>query len=141
MERTLIATLGEGTLVGPYNLHEDTFYEYFVPYRHPEAHFDIWGGIGLETFGEDFEIVRRMDAEYVWTVVDGDSGRGQWITPGIGYVNRVCYLVTKKPHKWINLGFRIPHSLSSLTPLGLRRQVTQLKRLIAEAASLKVPAG
>ena len=141
MERTLVATLGECTLVGPYNLHEDTFYEYFEPYRHPEAHFDIWGGIGLETFDEDLVIVRRMDPEYVWTVVDGDSGRDQWITPGIGYVNRVCYLVARKPHKWIDIGFRIPHSLSSLTPLGLRRQVTQLKRLIAEAASLKVPAG
>jgi len=141
MERTFVATLGGRILVGPYTLHEDTFYEYFEPYRHPEAHFDIWGGIGLETFDEDLEIVRRMDPEYVWTVVDGDSGSDQWITPGIGYVNRVCYLVVRKPHKWINLGFRIPHSLSSLTPLGLRRQVTQLKRLIAEAASLKVPAG
>ena len=141
MDRALVATLGGRILVGPYTLHEDTFYEYFEPYRHPEAHFDIWGGIGLETFDEDLVIVRRMDPEYVWTVVDGDSGRDQWITPGIGYVNRVCYLVARKPHKWIDIGFRIPHSLSSLTPLGLRRQVTQLKRLIAEAASLKVPAG
>ena len=141
MERALVATLGGRILVGPYNLHEDTFYEYFEPYRHPEAHFDIWGGIGLETFDEDLEIVRRMDPEYVWTVVDGDSGSDQWITPGIGYVNRVCYLVSRKPHKWINLGFRIPHSLSSLTPLGLRRQVTQLTRLIAEAAARQVSTG
>lgn len=138
MERVLVSTLGGRILVGPYTLHEDTFYEYFEPYRHPEAHFDIWGGIGLEAFDEGLEIVRRMDPEYVWTVRDGESGRDQWITPGIGYVNRVCYLVARKPHKWIDLGFRIPHSLPSLTPLGLRRQVTQLKRLIAEAASLKV---
>ena len=128
-------------MVGPYALHEDTFYEYFEPYRDPEVHFDIWGGIGLETFDEDLKIVRRMDPEYVWTIRDGESGRDQWITPGVGYVNRVCYLIARKPHKWIDLGFRVPHSLSSLTPLGLRRQVTQLKRLIAEAASLKVPAG
>ena len=141
MERTLVATLGKCTLVGPYTLHEDTFYDYFEPYRNPEAHFDIWGGISLETFDENLAIVRQIDPEYAWTVVDDDSGRDQWITPGIGYVSRVCYLVTRKPHKWIDLGFRIPHSLSSLTPLGLRRQVTQLKRLIAEAASLKAPAG
>ena len=141
MERMLIATLGEGILVGPYTLHEDTFYEYFEPYRHPEARFDIWGGIGLETFGEDMEIVRRTNPEYIWTIRDGESGRDQWITPGIGYVNRVCYLVTRKPHKWIDLDFRAPHSLSSLTPLGLRRQVTQLTRLIAEAAARQVSTG
>ena len=141
MERALVTTLRECTLVGPYTLHVDTFYEYFEPCRHPEAHFDIWGGIGLETFDEDLAIVRQMDPEYVWTVVDGDFGRDQWITPGIGYVNRVCYLVTRKPHKWIDLGFRIPHSLSSLTPLGLRRQVTQLTRLIAEAAARQVSTG
>ena len=74
MERTLIATLGEGILVGPYTLHEDTFYEYFEPYRHPEAHFDIWGGIGLETFGEDMEIVRRTNPEYIWTISSADAG-------------------------------------------------------------------
>jgi hypothetical protein len=56
--------LEDGILVGPYTLHEDTFYEHFEPYRHPEAHFDIWGGIGLETFGEDLEIVRRTDPEW-----------------------------------------------------------------------------
>ncbi|MCK9387429.1 MAG: hypothetical protein M0Q22_03415 [Sulfuritalea sp.] len=129
--------LGERILVGPHTFHEDTFYEYFEPYRHPEAHFDIWGGIGLETFDEDLEIVRQMNPEYVWTVVDGECGSGQWIAPGIRYIDRICYLVTREPHKWIDLGFRIPHSLSSLTPLGLRRQVTQLKRLIAEATSLQ----
>ena len=128
-------------LIVPRILHEDVFFEYFEPYRHPEAHFEIWGGIGLETFDEDLEIVRQMNAEYVWTVVDGDSGSDQWITPGIRYVNRVCYLITRKPHHWIDVDFRVPHSLSSLTPLGLRRQVTQLKRLIAAAASWQVSTG
>lgn len=117
--------------------HEDTFYEYFEPYRHPDAHFDVWDGIGLETFDEDLEIVRRMDPECVWTIVDGGSGSDQWITPGLRYVNRVCYLVTRKPHKWIDIDFRVPHTISFLTPLGLRRQVTQLERLIAETASLQ----
>lgn len=114
-------------------LHEDTFYEYFEPYRHPEAHFDIWGGIGLETFGEDFEIVRQLPSEYVWTIIAGDCGDDQWITPGVRYVNRVCYLVSREPHHWIDVDFRIRHlSYSSLTTLGLRRQITKLKRLITE---------
>ena len=55
-------------------LHEDTFYEYFKPIRHPDATRDIWGGLGLETFGKDIDIIRRHDPAFTWTVVDGDSG-------------------------------------------------------------------
>jgi len=40
-------------------LHEDAFYEFFRPYRHPQAQYDIWGGIGLETFGRDLELVKE----------------------------------------------------------------------------------
>jgi len=118
-------------LITPRVFHEDTFYEYFEPYRHPEAHFNIWGDIGLETFGKDLEIVRRLDPEYLWTVMDGDSGTDQWISPGIHHVNRVCYLVTRKPHKWIDVAFRVRHRMTSLTPLGLRRQITGVMQLIS----------
>ena len=51
-------------MVSPIVLHEDAFYEYFKPIRHPEAHYDIWGGHGLETFGSDFEIVRHHDPAF-----------------------------------------------------------------------------
>ena len=110
-------------------LHEDTFYEYFKPIRHADAHYDIWGGHGLETFGDDLDIVRRHDRAYLWTVVDGDSD--QWITTGFHYVNRICYLITEKPHNWIPVEFRCRNN-SSLTPLGLKRQITKLKRLVAD---------
>jgi hypothetical protein len=119
------------TLIAPRILHEDTFYEYFEPYRHPEAHFNIWGGIGLEVFGGDLEVIRRLDPEYLWTVMDGDSGVDQWISPGIHHVNRICHLVTRKPHKWIDVQFRVQHRMTSLTPLGLRRQLTTVRRLIS----------
>lgn len=109
------------------NLHEDTFYAYFEPYRHPESHFNIWNGYGLETFDEDLAIVRRMDVNHVWTVLDCDDGSDQCISPGFAFVNRLCYLVTRKPHYCVNVHFRVPYSLSSLTPIGLRRQTTQLK--------------
>lgn len=113
-------------------LHEDTFYEFFRPFRPPEAKHDIWGGLGLETFGSDFELVQRFDIDYVWTVVDGDSGRGQWITPGIRYVNRICYLVTERSSSGIDVDFRCPLRPSSLTPLGLKRQIRRLERLLAD---------
>lgn len=113
----------------PIVLHEDVFYEFFVPYRHPNSKHDIWGGHGIETFGEDFELVRHLNPVFVWTVLDGGAGPDQWIVPGIHYVNRVCYLVTEKPHNWINVDFRVDYRLRSLTPLGLKRQMRKLERL------------
>lgn len=109
--------------------HEDVFYEYFRPLRHPEAHFDIWGGHGLETFGEDFRIVREYDAQHVWTVVDGDEN--QWIVPGLRYVNRVCYLVTERPHRDAAIEFRIARYGHSLTSNGLARRIASLHRLLS----------
>jgi len=79
-------------------LHEDTFYEFFQPYWHPLSNHDIWGCIGLETFGKDLELIKSLPAEYLWTVVDGDGD--QWILPGVHTVNRICYLITKTPHNW-----------------------------------------
>jgi hypothetical protein len=40
----------------PLRLHEDVFYHYFKPYRHPAAQYEIWGGLGLETFGSDLAL-------------------------------------------------------------------------------------
>lgn len=113
-------------------LHEDSFYEYFKPFRHADAQHDIWGGHGLETFGKDFDTVCHHDPAFVWTVVDGDSGADQWITAGVRYVNRVCYLVTKIPHDSIPVEFRVQSGPHSLTPLGLKRQVSKLERLLSE---------
>ena len=44
-------------------LHEDTFYEYFKPYRHPNASYDIWGDLGLETFDADCILVSSLPME------------------------------------------------------------------------------
>src|SRR5271169_5785406 len=54
----------KGHMITPIVLHEDAFYEYFKPYRHPDACYDIWGGLGLETFGKDLDTVRKLDASY-----------------------------------------------------------------------------
>ena len=88
-------------------LHEDAFYEFFRPYRHPKASCDIWGGIGLEAFGSDLELVKLLPVVSVWTVVDGDDS-DQWILPGMHTVNRICYLITELPHDWKDIQFRIP---------------------------------
>jgi len=115
----------------PVVLHEDSFYEYFKPYRHPDACHDIWGGLGLETFGKDLETVRKLDASYLWTVLEGSSGNDQWIIPGYHFVNRICYLVTENSHQGIEVDFRIPERFGSLTPIELKRQTNRISRLIA----------
>jgi len=130
-------------------LHEDAFYEFFRPYRHSQASCDIWGGIGLETFGEDLELVKSLPVESVWTVVDGGDDSDQWILPGIHTVNRICYLTTEVSHGWKDIQLKpnhlnyrtmrskpiASHSLLpargySLTSLGLKRQVNKLGRAI-----------
>lgn len=116
-------------------LHEDAFYEYFKPYRHPETQHNIWGGIGLETFGKDYEIVSSLDPDFVWTVVESGADNDLWITQGIRYVNRICYLVTEKSHKGLDVDFRCPHRITSLTALGLKRQINKLRR--AQQASVQ----
>ena len=112
--------------------HEDVFYEYFRPYRHPEAKFEIWGGHGLETFSADLALVRNFDQDFVWTVIDGE--RDQWIVPGFRYVNRVCYLLTEVPHRGAFFEFRVSPSYPSLTPLGLARRLATVRRLLSDSA-------
>lgn len=113
-------------------LHEDAFHAYFLPYRHPESRFNIWGGLGLEIFGEDFQLVRKLDDSYMWTVLDSGCGADQWITSGIHYVNRVCYLVTERAHNGLIVDFRVPYRARPLTSLGLARQIRKLERAMAQ---------
>lgn len=112
-------------------LHEDTFYEFFQPYRHPNTTYDCFGGIGLETFGADRDLALGLDSDFVWTVVDGTDNDCLYICSGCHYVNRVAYLVTRLPHHGLPIGFRCDGHPASLTPLGLRRQISQLTRYMA----------
>jgi hypothetical protein len=112
--------------------HEDVFYEYFRPFRHPLASFgDIWGGHGLETYGEDLQLAFEFDENFVWTVVDGE-GPDQWILPGFHRVNRICFLLTEVAHFDAPIEFRIERGPRSLTPVGLTRRITILKRILRE---------
>ena len=110
--------------------HEDVFYEHFRPFRHDKSEFDIWGGLGLETFGHDLHLVRSYPTEYVWSVLDGGEGPDQWIAPGIHFVNRVCYMLTEVPHDWADVQFRVHHDLKSLTAIGLKRRLSTLRKTL-----------
>ena len=113
--------------------HEDVFYEYFRPFRHPLARFgDIWGGPGLETYGDDSQLAFNYESDHVWTVVDGEEGSDQWIIPGFHRVNRICFLLTEFAHYDAPIEFRIERGPRSLTPIGLARRITTLKRVLSE---------
>jgi len=86
-------------------LHEDAFDAYFEPYRHPAATSNIWNDLGLTAYGKDWETLKTVHV-----------------------VNRVCYLVTRKPHLFLPFEFKSAWRPTFLTPLGLLRQVNKIKR-------------
>ncbi len=110
-------------------LHEDAFVAYFEPYRHPAAETDIWNNLGLTAYGRDWATLKTVSPDYVWTVVDSDGD--QWITPGIHVVNRICYLVTRRPHLFLSLEFKSARRPTFLTPLGLKRQLSKINYAFA----------
>jgi hypothetical protein len=112
-------------------LHEDAFYKFFQPYRHSNTTYECFGGIGIETFGADRELAYALDSDFVWTVMDGTDNDRLYTFSGCHCVNRVAYLVTKRPHHGLPIGFRCDGRPSWLTPLGLRRQISQLTRYMA----------
>ena len=115
--------------------HEDVFYQYFRPFRHDKSEFDIWGGLGLETFGHDLQLVRNYPTECVWSVLDGGAGPDQWIVPGIHFVNRVCYMLIEVAHDWADVQFRVHRNMNSLTAVGLKRRLSTLhKTLLVQGA-------
>ena len=117
-------------MLSPTTFHEDVLYAHFRPFRHDKSEFDIWGGLGLETFGHDLHLVRSYPTECVWSVLDDGDGPDQWIAPGIHFVNRVCYLLTELPHDWADVQFRVHHALQSLTAIGLQRRLAALRKIL-----------
>lgn len=54
------------------------------------------GGCLFETYGDEFEFVRRQPPGRVWTLVDGDDG-DLYLISGLHFVNRVGYLLSTVP--------------------------------------------
>ena len=82
-------------------LTEDQFDEQYVLIRNhinPSAGWVYGEGRGclFETYGEEFDFVRRYDPKKVWTLVDGDDG-DMYVISGLHFVNRVGYLLSRDP--------------------------------------------
>ena len=59
---------------------------------------DNEGNVLFETFGDDLDRVKQYPDNMVWTVIDG-GGVNLIIVAGMRFVNRLNYVVTKKPWK------------------------------------------
>ena len=51
-----------------------------------------------ETYGEEYEYVKSISPNFVWTYVDGDMS--SILIPGVAYVNRIGYYICEVP--WEN---------------------------------------
>ena len=80
------------------------------------------------------ELVYRCDKNYLWTVLEDGISDDYWIVTGFHYVNRICYLLTEVPHNSIPIDFRVKYRPrpTSLTELGLSRQISRIKRIEAQ---------
>lgn len=74
-------------------------WEQFVEKYEPEfapPYYDEEHGHMYDTYGEDYEKIKKADPLHVWTIVDGDDGN-LCILNGWHWVNRFGYIITKNP--------------------------------------------
>lgn len=69
----------------------EEWYEKYQPEEISEGEIKLY-----ETVGDDFEKVWITSRMFIWTLVEGDSGNW-YIVPGLSYVNRMNYIICKKP--------------------------------------------
>lgn len=80
----------------PYEISFETWVEKYKPIpngitKHPNGQeFEAF-----ETYGEEANFVADQDPHYVWTEVQGDFS--MLLVPGMSYVNRLSYFVTRVP--------------------------------------------
>lgn len=103
-------------------IKEMTFEEWEKQYKPLKNHLvkdSQINGFGFETYGDELDFVLKNHLCYIWTVTHGDGCeceyKGEYseddghadycegeiweIYNGMGYVNRVCYLVTEIPEE------------------------------------------
>lgn len=79
---------------------EDKWIETFKPLPNPVDNgcgYDFGQGCTLvETYSPHTEYLDTIEANRIWTVVEGDEGH-QYIMSGKSFVNRIGYIVTENP--------------------------------------------
>jgi hypothetical protein len=55
-----------------------------------------FNGLMFETYGAEYEFVKKAHDKHIWMYGDGDDG-GTYIWSGWGFVNRIGYFITEVP--------------------------------------------
>lgn len=74
------------------NISFESFFEIYNPIEKNEVIKQF------ETFGKDYERVKRENPKKVWTVLDGE-GSNLILTNGIWFINRMFYIICEKECK------------------------------------------
>jgi hypothetical protein len=67
----------------------------FKPIKNKVSKYPDSNLIHFETYGEEYDYVKGIHPNFVWTEVDGDSGT--YIVAGHHWVNRIHYYITENP--------------------------------------------
>ena len=115
--------------------HEDVFVRYYLPHVPrgiPRA--EVYGDFELQPSRRVYEILKLMDRRHVWTIIESDTeSRSVYYSPGFRMVNRVGYVVTKKPHDDASIEFCI-YWRRTLSERGLSSEVMRLRAYLKRDA-------
>ena len=116
--------------------HEDVFHAYYRSYRPvvmPSCEFidEHW----IYPSRSACLILRKLNANHVWSIVSDGNSRDLYFTPGFHMVNMEGYLVTERAHNFEMLDFRAGWRRPFLTDIGLVREIKKLKSFLQREAS------
>ncbi|PKV50859.1 hypothetical protein ATE84_2927 [Aquimarina sp. MAR_2010_214] len=76
-------------------IRDEDFWEVFHPKQNHLVEDTSWGGFMFETSEEELDYILSQKPEHIWTILEGDTMI--IISSGYHLVNRIGYLITKKP--------------------------------------------
>jgi hypothetical protein len=74
----------------------DEWCETYKPIPNNIVEDSSFDGTMFETYGAEYEFVKKADPSYIWMYGDGDDG-GTYIWNGWHIVNRIGYFITEVP--------------------------------------------
>lgn len=74
----------------------DTWFDTYKPIPNNINPDSSFGGYMFETYGEEYEFVKKAHDNHIWMYGDGDDD-GTYIWNGWGFVNRIGYFITEVP--------------------------------------------
>lgn len=83
-------------------LTEDQLTEQFPFIENPINSNAPWSfgsknGCMFETYGEEYEFVKKQDPQKIWTLLDSGDSDDMLICSGWAFFNRVGYFISEKP--------------------------------------------